>query len=237
MATQIMVVDDERDLVWAVQRSLRDDGYDVSCAHDGVEALVTAREKHPDLIILDIIMPQMNGLDVCENIRRDPDLATTPILFLSVRSTVQDRVQGLDYGSDDYLSKPFDLRELKARVRALLRRNPAAPPESAPPKPQANLLVLPPLSLNLHTRQLAIGEKSIQLTLAEFELLQHLMSHPSQVFTSEELLQRVWGYSWGTTDSSLVRWHIKNLRAKIEPDPAHPTYLRTVPHQGYILVI
>jgi DNA-binding response OmpR family regulator len=231
-----MIADDERDLVWAVQRSLTDDGYHVSCAYNGEEALVVARDKHPDLIILDIIMPRMNGLDVCESIRKDPELASTPILFLTVRNTVQDRVQGLDYGSDDYLSKPFDLRELKARVRALLRRGPATPTDSAEAKSPASLLELYPLALNLHTRQLALDDKVVQLTLAEFQLLHHLMTHPAQVFSSEELLQRVWGYTWGTTDSSLVRWHVKNLRAKMEPDPDHPTYLRTVPHQGYILM-
>lgn len=232
----ILIADDERDLVWALRRSLSDEGHLISCAYDGVQALALTRQAQPDLVILDIVMPGMNGIEVCHNIRQDTRLAYIPILFLTVRDAIADRVYGLDSGCDDYLTKPFDLRELKARVRALLRRKRAASEEPEDTEQDA-LLVLPPLSLNLRTHQLSLGQAVIQLTQVEFNLLHHLMSHPAEIFSSEQLLQQVWGYSWGMADPGLVRWHIKNLRAKIEPDPARPTYIRTIPRQGYLLAI
>jgi DNA-binding response OmpR family regulator len=233
----ILIADDERDLVWALRRSLSDEGHKISCAHDGVQALTLIRQTQPDLVILDITMPGMNGLDVCHSIRQDADLPYIPILFLTVRDAVEDRVYGLDTGCDDYVTKPFDLRELRARVRALLRRKQLAPEEELAETPQEALLSLPPLSLNIHTHQLRLGKEAIQLTETEFNLLHHLMSHPSKIFSSEQLLQKVWGYAWGTADPSLVRWHIRNLRIKIEPDPAQPVYIRTVPRQGYLLAL
>jgi DNA-binding response OmpR family regulator len=232
----ILVADDELDLVWAIQRSLHDEGYQVSCAYDGVQALTLARQSHPDLVILDIVMPHMNGLDVCHSIRQDASLGYIPILFLTVRNAIEDRVYGLDSGCDDYLVKPFDLRELKARIRAVLRRQRAASPEETEGEiEQEAVLCVPPLSLDLHNHQLHFREKFIQLTQVEFSLLHYLMCHPAEIFSSEQLLQQVWGYSWGTADPSLVRWHIRNLRAKIEPDPAQPQYICTVPRQGYLL--
>lgn len=232
---RILLVDDEQDLVWAVQRSLSDEGYEVLTAYNGVEALAVARRHRPDVVILDIVMPLLDGLQVCRRLRRDLTLATVPILFLTERSAIEDRITGLDEGGDDYLIKPFDLQELKARVRALLRRRRSAPEGGPGPKGQDSLLVVGPLTLDLHTCQASVGEKTVQLTPTEFDLLHHLMSHPGEVFSSPHLLQQVWGYPPETADPGLVRWHIKNLRAKIEPDPAHPVYLRTVPRHGYIL--
>lgn len=233
---RILLVDDEQDLVWAMQYSLNDEGYEVLTAYDGVEALAVARRHRPDLVILDIVMPRLDGLQVCHHLRRDPALAAVPILFLTVRSSIEDRIAGLDEGGDDYLAKPFDLRELKARVRALLRRGRVAP------EGRVSLLVVGPLALDLHTRQVRVGEgevgeKGIQLTPAEFDLLHHFMTHPGEVFSSQQLLRQVWGYSPETADPGLVRWHIKNLRTKIEPDPAHPVYIHTLPHHGYTLKV
>lgn len=234
---RILVVDDEQDLVWAIRHSLNDEGYEVLAAYDGVEALAIARRHLPDLVILDIVMPRLDGLQVCRRLRRDPNLAAVPILFLTVRSAVEDRVTGLDEGADDYLVKPFDLRELKARVRALLRRGRSFVPDGAPKLVgRSALLVVGPLTLNLHTRQVQVNGKTIQLTPAEFDLLHHLMTHPGEVFSSQQLLQQVWGYRPGTADPGLVRWHVKNLRAKIEPDPSHPVYIRTIPRHGYIFL-
>ncbi|MBU0492738.1 MAG: response regulator transcription factor [Chloroflexi bacterium] len=232
---RILLVDDEPNLVWAVQNSLADEGYEVLSTGDGVEALAVARRHHPDLIVLDILMPGMNGLQVCHNLRRDPTLAAIPILFLTALSAIGDRVTGLDQGGDDYLIKPFSLAELKARIRALLRRGQTAA-ASGPADWEARLVV-GPLTLDLHACQVSVGGQVMGLTPIEFNLLRHLMTYPSTVFSSEQLLQQVWGYAWGTADPSLVRWHIKNLRAKIEPDPAQPTYLRTIPRHGYLLAV
>jgi DNA-binding response OmpR family regulator len=231
---RILLVDDEQDLVWAVQHSLGDEGYEVLTAYDGLEALAIARRHRPDLVILDIVMPRLDGLQVCQRLRRDPTLAAVPILFLTVHSAIEDRIKGLDEGGDDYLVKPFDLRELRARVRALLRRGRSAP-EGGPGPEGRGSLVVGPLTLDLHTCQVGVGEKTVQLTPTEFNLLHHLMIHPGEAFSSPRLLQQVWGYPPETADPGLVRWHIKNLRAKIEPDPTHPVYIRTVPRHGYML--
>jgi len=230
---RILVVDDEQDLVWAVRHSLSDESYEVFTAYDGMEALAVAWRHHPDLVILDICMPRLDGVQVCRRLRRNPTLATVPTLFLTVRDAIEDRIKGLDEGGDDYLVKPFDLGELKARVRALLRRARSAPeggPENADHGP---LLVVDPLALDLHSCQVHVGQKTVQLTPTEFKLLHHLMTHLGEIFSSEQLLQQVWGFHPGMADPSLVRFHIRNLRIKIEPDPAHPVYIRTVPHHGY----
>jgi len=232
---RILVVDDEQDLVWALRHSLNDEGYEVLTACDGMEALAVARRQRPDLVILDIVMPRLDGLQVCHRLRRDPTLAAVPILFLTVRSAIEERVTGLDEGGDDYLVKPFDLRELKARVQALLRRGQRAP-EGGPGLEGRTSLVVDSLTLNLHTCQVRVGEKTAQLTPTEFDLLHHLMAHPGQIFSSQQLLRQVWDYPPGTADPGLVRWHIKNLRAKIEPNPARPTYIRTIPRHGYLFV-
>ena len=233
--TRILLVDDEQDLVWAVRNSLSDEGYEVLTACDGVEALAVARRHRLDLIILDIVMPRLDGLQVCHRLRRDPTLAAVPILFLTVRSGIEDRVTGLDKGGDDYLVKPFDLRELKARIRALLRRGQSVPGGGPQPEGLDFLLVAGHLTLDLHTRQVRVGEKAEQLTPTEFDLLHHLMVHLGEVFSSQQLLRQVWGYPPETADPGLVRWHIKNLRAKIERDPARPVHIRTIPRHGYIL--
>jgi len=231
---RILLADDEQDLVWALRHSLSDEGHEVLTAFGGVEALDVARRHRPDLIILDVAMPRLDGLQVCRRLRRDPTLAAVPILFLTVRNAIKDRIKGLDEGGDDYLAKPFDLEELKARVRALLRRARSAPEEGPGPEGRGSLLVVGLLTLDLHTRQVRVGEKTVQLTPTEFELLHYLMTHPGEVFSSRQLLRQVWGYPPKSADPTLVRWHIKNLRAKIEPDPAHPVYIRTVPRHGYM---
>jgi DNA-binding response OmpR family regulator len=233
---RILLVDDEQDLVWALRHGLNDEGYEVLTAYDGVEALAIARHHRPDLIILDIAMPRLDGLQTCYRLRRDPTMGAVPILFLSALNNVEDRVQGLEEGGDDYLVKPFALQELKARVRALLRRSRPAPNGGPRSEGRSSWLVVDPLTLDLSTRQVRVGERSRQLTPAEFDLLHYLMLHPGEIFPSQQLLEQVWNYPSETGDPGLVRWHIKNLRAKIEPNPTHPTYLRTVPHHGYILV-
>ena len=227
--TCILLVDDERDLVWTMQHSLHDEGYEVLTAYDGAEGLALAQRQRPDLAILDINMPTMNGLQMCHELRRDPALGNIPILFVTARSSLHDRISGLDEGGDDYLVKPFGLGELKARVRALLRRAHSAAIE------ERDSMSVGGLTLDLKTFQITIAGRTEQLTPCEFDLLHYLMAHPGEVVSSRQLLQRVWGYSPETADPSLVRWHLKNLRAKLELEPEHPVYLRFIPRRGYIL--
>jgi DNA-binding response OmpR family regulator len=228
---RILVADDEQDLVWALRHSLGDEGYEVFTAYDGLEALSVASRHYPDLIILDIKMPQLDGLEVCRRLRRNPALASVPILFLTVLRTVDDMVTGLDEGGDDYLVKPLDLLVLKARIRALLRRCQRAP-ES--PGTDRGSLMVGIFTLNLRTCQVCVEERTVQLTPTEFSLLHYLMVYAGKVLSSQQLLQQLWGYPPRTSDPGLVRWHIRNLRLKIEPDPFRPTYIRTVSRHGYI---
>jgi DNA-binding response OmpR family regulator len=231
MAVYILVADDEPDLVWALRHCLGGEGYEIATALDGAEALVLARRRRPDLVILDVIMPRLDGFQVCQELRSDPCLAAVPILFLTAKGAVEDRLRGLDSGGDDYLPKPFDVRELKSRVRALLRRS--RPSLEIRP----NTLALGPLTLDVDARQVRVEGRPVLLTPTQFKLLYHLMRHADKVFSERELLQQVWGYPLEAADLSLVRWHIKKLREKIEPNPAHPIYIRTVPHHGYALMV
>jgi DNA-binding response OmpR family regulator len=233
---RVLVVDDERDLVWALRRHLSNEDYEVLSAYDGMEALETAQRQHPDLIILDIVMPRLDGLQVCSRLRQDSLLATVPILFLTVRKDIADRIVGLDKGGDDYLTKPFDLNELRARVRALLRRSRASSRKDEESGDQ-DVLTVGSLTLDVRTRRVRAGDRVIQLTPIELNLLRHLMIHAGEVLPSRQLMQQVWGGPSETVNADLVRWHIKNLREKIEPDPTNPLYVRTLPRHGYILTV
>jgi two-component system alkaline phosphatase synthesis response regulator PhoP len=226
---QILVVDDEQDLVWSLRHSLTNEGYEVFTAYSGEQALDIIGKHRPDIVILDVVMPGLSGWEVCRQLRQDPTLASVPVLFLTVRRDVPDRIKGLEEGADDYLVKPFDLGELKARVKALLRRAQSSPTR----RPRS--LVAGPLIIDLQFCELSLGERKFQLTPMEFKLLCYLVNHQGKVFSCWELLDKVWGYPRGTADPSLIRWHIKKLRDKIEPDPANPKYIRTVPHHGYTL--
>ena len=234
--THILVVDDEVDLAWALRQSLSDEGYEVSIAQDGKEALGAVARQRPDLIVLDIKMPRMDGLEVCRQLRRDPRYAAVPILFLTVRSAVQDRIIGLDEGGDDYLSKPFDLDELKARIRALLRR--AQPVGQLDLEEEEHFVVQAgEITMNLRTRQVRVGEKPLVLTPTQFKLLHHFIASPQEVFSVGQVLQQVWDYPPAADKPGLVRWHIKKLREKIEPDPSHPIYIRSMHGHGYFFAL
>ena len=229
---RVLIVDDEPDLVWAVKYALLDEGHEVFTASDGVEALALARQERPDLFVMDVVMPRLDGIEVCREARRDLRLASVPILFLSGHGEVQDRVRGLDEGGDDYLCKPFDLTELKARVRSLLRRTAAPQPETTG---DAHVMRVGALCLNTRERSLHVDGAEVLITPAEFALIGFLMAHAGEVFSSRQLLEQVWGYPSGSGDPAVVRWHVKNLRAKIEPAPAEPVYIRTVSRYGYIM--
>jgi len=233
--SRILLVDDDTELVRSLRLVLTQDGYEVVTAHNGLEGLQTAHHTQPDLIVLDVNMPWMDGLEVCRRLRLDADahLRYVPILFLTSLDSVDDHVTGLDAGADDYLDKPFQSKELLARVRALLRRRKTA----VQPAADTQELTVGPLTLHLQACWVRReNNERVQLTPAEFELLYHLMTHPKRPFSSHDLLEEVWAYPPGTADPSLVRWHIKNLRLKIEPDASQPSLIRTVSRLGYMLV-
>ena len=225
----ILVVDDEERVALSIERSLRRD-YQIRVANNGSDALKIARREKPDLIILDIIMSGMDGLHVCQELRRDPTLQAVPILFLTARGHIEDRIEGLEAGADDYLTKPFDVRELLLRVQVILRRTTAQGHPSMPDE-----LTIGQLILNCQNYQLNTGEKIVLLTPVEFDLLYHLMNHPGQVFSSERLLRELWNYPSDTGSPDLVRMHVRNLRLKIEPDSQHPRFILTVPRHGYTI--
>jgi DNA-binding response OmpR family regulator len=229
---KVLVVDDEQDLVWAMRYTLIAEGYEVLTASNGIEAITIAQSSQPNLIILDIMMPHIDGFQVCHILRRDQILASVPILFLSKQCSIKDRITGLDDGADDYLGKPFDFGELKARIRALLRRSGHV---SATHDTASSILSYADLRLDLRTHQVTTGKTTALLTPAEFDLLRHFLSHQGEIFSSQQLLQIVWNHDPDSCEHGLVRWHIMNLRAKIEPDNGVPTYLRTVPRHGYIM--
>lgn len=231
---RILLIDDHYRLIEGIRISLRNDGYEVFTAANGADGIKAARRHNPHVIVLDVNMPWMDGLETCRRLRKDIHLATTPVIFLSSKNTVEERINGLEAGGDDYLSKPFNTAELKARIRAQLRRTNALTPQ--PSANQDHRLEVGPLTLDLKACWVKINDnETIQLTPAEFELLHYLMSNPNQTFTGDDLLENVWAYEPGTADKSLARWHIRNLRSKIEPDPANPVFIRTIPRHGYIL--
>src|SRR3989454_6251433 len=226
VSQKILVVDDEPHIVELVKYNLLQEGYDVLTAYDGSEAVVCSRQERPDLIILDIMLPYVDGLEVCRQIRRE---SAVPIIMLTAKDGELSRVVGLEIGADDYVTKPFSPRELTARVRAILRR---AAREDTPPT--AGPLRGGRLTLNPETHDVTLDGRPIDLTAKEFELLHVVMSHPNRVFTRDFLLEHIWGYDYyGSTRT--VDMHISRLREKIEDDPASPTYIVTVRGVGYKL--
>jgi DNA-binding response OmpR family regulator len=228
---RILLVEDEKDLAWSICRSLSAAGYETMAAHTATEALALARRHPPDLFILDIMLPGMDGLSLCRRFKEDATTAAAPVIFLTAKAAVEHRIEGLSLGADDYLAKPFDLRELMARVQALLRRR-----QSPPASPADTDLTLGALAMNGRARSVRVDGRDVRLTPTEFDLLYHLASHPGEVFSAHDLLQVVWGYAPKGPGSStdVVRWHIKNVRAKIETDPAQPQFIRNVPGHGYV---
>lgn len=229
MAT-ILVIDDDELVSQTLQRALKLYGHHAMVAHSGTEGLQLARRHRPDLFILDIIMPGADGYQVCRQIRGDPLLKDLPVLFLTAKGKDEDKIEGFRAGGDDYLSKPFNVEELQLRIQAILRRfQPAEEVATTAPA----VLRVGGVTLDCRTFEVTTPADSVLLTNVQFDLLYHLMSHPDQVFTSQQLLQDVWDYPPETGSPELVRAHIKNLRDKIEPRPAKPRYIRTVQGHGY----
>jgi len=227
----ILVVDDDLDVAQSIELALQRRGYRVTLAFSGMEALQVLRRYRPSLVILDVLMPGMTGLEVCRRLRADTQLADLPIIFLTARGRERDRIEGLKAGADDYIAKPFSLEELLLRVGAVLRRAQAGSPRERPVVIEAGGLKLDMRTFEVETRE----QRGVLLTPTEFDLLHFLMTNAGQVFSSERLLQEVWNFPYDAGSTDLVRAHIKNLREKIEPDPHSPTYVRTVPRHGYIV--
>lgn len=225
----ILVVDDDIDVADTIHRSLINKGHSVKVVYNGVEALEAVKQNSPDLIVLDVIMPFMDGIEVCRRLRQDPQTTHIPIIFLTAMDRLDDKLEGFDAGADDYVTKPFDIQELEVRTRAVLRRS------LTPAQAEPDVLTVGDLSLNRRTYEARAGSRVSLLTPIEFELLHYLMSHAGEVFSSERLLQEVWEYPIGTGDPALVRMHIKNIRDKIENNPKRPRFLRTISRHGYTI--
>jgi two-component system response regulator MprA len=221
MNERILIIEDDQAILKLLQRSLAYEGYTVDTATDGRTGLILARDHNPALVILDWMLPGMDGLEVCHRLRTGGSL---PILMLTAKDTVQDRVQGLDAGADDYIVKPFNLDEVLARIRALLRRT---QPERVP------VLKFADLSLDTGSRQASRGSRLVSLTAKEYELLELFLRHPKQVLTREVIFDRVWGYDFGG-ESNVLEVYIRYLRQKLEAEN-EPRLIHTVRGVGYVL--
>ncbi len=220
---KVLVVDDELPIVEAVAYNLRKEGYQTLTAGDAEQCLELARTQNPDLILLDVMLPSASGFDVCRLLRKQSDV---PILMLTARAEETDRVVGLELGADDYVTKPFSMMELMARVKALLRRR------GSLERPETKIIQIAGLLIDPSRREVRLGEKAIELSPKEFDLLQFLATHPDQVFMRQALLDHVWGPN-NLVEERTVDVHIRWLREKIEPNPSQPQRLLTVRGVGY----
>lgn len=224
MGSKVLVVDDEKLVVKGIKFSLEQDGMEVDTAFDGEEALEMINEKEYNMILLDLMLPKMDGLEVCQNIREFSDV---PIIIITAKSEDMDKIMGLEYGADDYITKPFNILEVKARIKAILRRNAKNNPDE-----YLRILEKGDLKMELDGRRLFVSGEEISLTAKEFDLLELMVGNPNKVFTREELLNTVWGYEY-PGDVRTVDVHIRRLREKIEPNPGEPRYVHTKWGVGY----
>ena len=222
---RILAVDDEKNIRDLIRRGLT--GYEVITAPDGLTGLEEARRSDPDLILLDVTMPGMTGFEVCRRLRTTPELMAIPVIFLTARGSLNDKLEGFDAGADDYVPKPFDMRELEMRVRAVLRR--------AQPHATAEALQVGGRNLNMRTREASSDVNTAILTPTEFSLLEYMMHRPGEILPTQRLLEDVWEYPPGVGDPALVRMHIRNLREKLEENPSQPELILTVGRQGYVI--
>lgn len=228
MLPSILIVDDHTDITDLIQLHLRDAGYLASAVAAGAEALDRLHSSHCDLVILDPMLPDMDGLAVCQQLRARSD--HTPILILTSKSSETDRILGLELGADDYLTKPFNIMELLARVKAILRRAHGPAQKSAQPVPE--VVHTQDLVIDLARHQVTLGNRNVRLTAREFDLLLYFARSPGRVYTRMQLLEEVWGYGYEGYEHT-VNSHINRLRGKIEVNPAQPRYIQTVRGVGY----
>ncbi len=245
----ILVIEDDDIVARTIERSLRGDEFRVILTSSGVEGLKSARRRPPDLVILDIIMPGMDGYTVCREMRADPLLADVPILFLTAKIKDEDKITGFNAGADDYLCKPFNIDELILRIKAILRRaRQQAPERNGTGGPTADEEPLDDIRISEDRHRVMVGDfmldtrsyelatpsrGKVRLTPVQYDLLHHLMRHPGEIFSPSRLLDEVWDYPSDTGSPDLVRVHIKNLRERVEENPRAPVFIRTVPGYGY----
>ena len=225
MATKVLAVDDEKIIIKGLKFSLERDGFDVICAYDADEALALAESKNPDIILLDVMLPGLSGYEVCERIREYSDV---PIIMLSAKGEDMDKIMGLEYGADDYITKPYNILEVKARIKAVLRRRTSNSKEEE----ASNEIVYGLLRLNLDSRTLYIDGRDADLTVIEFNLLEAMAKHPNKVFSRQDLLKIVRG-EVDKADARSIDVHIRRLREKTEENPSSPKYVHTKWGVGY----
>ena len=223
MAKKVLVVDDEKLIVKGVRYSLEQDGMEVDCAYDGEEALQKIKDKEYDIILLDVMLPKLTGFEVCQQVR---EFSNVPIVMLTAKGEAMDKILGLEYGADDYITKPFNILEVKARLKAIMRRT--APKA----KEEAKVIESKDMRLDCEGRRVYVAGKEINLTAKEFELLELLILNPNKVYSRENLLKLIWGLDY-PGDVRTVDVHIRRLREKIEDNPSEPKYVHTKWGVGY----
>lgn len=228
MANRVLVVDDEKLIVKGLKFSLEQDGMEVECAYDGEEALNYAKNNQYDMILLDIMLPKMDGMEVCQQIR---EFSNVPIIMLTAKGDDMDKILGLEYGADDYITKPFNILEVKARMKAILRRNRRNVKKDVTPV-QSSVIVFGDFKLDCDSRSLFIANKEIYLTAKEFDLLELLVHNPNKVYSRDALLNEIWG-AGNPGDARTVDVHVRRLREKIESNPSEPKYVHTKWGVGY----
>lgn len=223
--SRVLVVDDEKLIVKGIRFSLEQDGMEVDCAYDGEEAVRLARENQYDIVLLDLMLPKLSGLEVCQQIR---DFSTVPVVMLTAKGEDMDKILGLEYGADDYITKPFNILEVKARIKAIMRRT----TKKAAAEEAAKVIESGDMKLDLESRRIFISGSEINLTTKEFDVLELLVLNPNKVFSRENLLNTVWGSEY-PGDVRTVDVHIRRLREKIESNPSEPQYVHTKWGIGY----
>ena len=227
MATKVLVVDDEKMIVKGIRFSLLQDGYEVDTAYDGEEALQKASENQYDIILLDVMLPKLSGLDVLQQIR---EFSAVPVIMLTAKGEDMDKILGLDYGADDYITKPFNILEVKARIKAIIRRVSGSRRDKE--EEEERILENGDMRMDFDNRRVTVSGKEINLTSKEFELLELLATHPGKVYSRSMLLQTVWGKDY-PGDVRTVDVHIRRLREKVEPNASEPVYVQTKWGVGY----
>lgn len=225
MARRVLVVDDEKLIVKGIRFSLEQDGMEVDCAYDGEEAIEKAKDGNYDVILLDVMLPKFNGMEVCQQIR---EFSNVPIIMLTAKSDDMDKILGLEYGADDYITKPFNILEVKARIKAIIRRSGQKEQSNA----KSKTVTFGNLKINCESRRVYVGSKEVNLTAKEFDLLELLVFNPNKVYSRENLLNIVWDYDY-PGDVRTVDVHIRRLREKIEENPSEPKYIHTKWGVGY----
>ncbi len=225
MDKTVLVVDDEKLIVKGIRFSLEQEGMQVDCAYDGEEAVAMAKQKEYAVVLLDVMLPKLTGFEVCQRIR---EFSNMPIIMLTAKGDDMDKILGLEYGADDYITKPFNILEVKARIKAILRRNNRAEVTAAEPK----VIEAGELKLDCENRRVYVKENEVNLTAKEFEVLELLVTNPNKVYSRESILSLVWGYEY-PGDARTVDVHIRRLREKIEENPSEPGYVHTKWGVGY----